>query len=109
MNTLMQVARDRGYFTELAVTASVSEALNISIGGADQLLQSGKMSWGQCMVIGSLFEMTPKEFCDVFMSGYFVEVADGVFRAKVDDIDNLLDAPYKAKPMIAEGDDEVGV
>ena len=110
MAKLMQVAGDRGYFTELAVTAAVSEALNISIGGADKLLQSGKMSWGQCMVIGAVFEMTPKEFCDVFMSGYFVEVADGVFRAQVDDIDNLLDAPYRAKPMITEeGNDEVGI
>lgn len=109
MEKLMQVTRDRGYFTELAVTASVAEALNISIGGADKLLQSGRMSWGQCMAIGAIFEMTPKEFCDVFMSGYFVEVADGVYRAKADDVESLLDAPYKALPRANKGDDEVGV
>lgn len=110
IETLMSVARDRGFFTEMAVTATIAENLKTTIHGASALLKSGKLSWGQCMVIGAVFEMTPKEFCDVFMSGYFVEVADGVFRAKVDDIDNLLDAPYKAKPMITEeGDDEVGV
>lgn len=101
---LMMVARDRGYFTETAVIAAVSDALNITITGANRLMQSGKLSWGQCMVIGALFEMTPKEFCDIFMSGYFVEVADGVFRAHVEDTDNLLDAPYRATPRIEEGD-----
>ena len=104
IDRLMAVARDRGYFTEVAVTAAIAEALNITVGGADRMLQSGKLSWGQCMVIGALFEMTPKEFCDIFMSGYFREVADGVFKAQVDDIENLLDAPYRAKPRSAEED-----
>ncbi len=99
---LMEIAKDRGYFTDYAVMAAVAEALNITLRGADGLIKSGKMSWGQCMVIGSVFEMTPKEFCDVFMSGYFVEVADGVFKAHVEDTETLLDAPYRAKP---KGDD----
>ena len=102
MDKLMQVAGDRGYFTQLAVTAAIAETLKISVSGADKMLQSGKMSWGQCMIIGSIFEMTPKEFCDIFMSGYFKEVADGVFRAQVDDIETLLDAPYKATPKASE-------
>lgn len=102
---LMEIAKDRGYFTDYAVMAAVAEALNITLSGADKLLQSGKMSWGQCMVIGSIFEMTPKEYCDVFMSGYFKEVADGVFKAHVEDTEALLDVPYRAKPKIEEGDD----
>lgn len=101
---LMSVARDRGYFTEIAVTAAIAEALNITISGAKRMIQSGRLSWGQCMVIGALFEMTPKEFCDIFMSGYFREVADGVFKAQVDDVEALLDTPYRAKPK----DDEEG-
>lgn len=107
MEKLMQVAGDRGYFTELAVTAAIAEKLNISVGGADRLLQSGKMSWGQCMVIGAVFEMTPKEFCDVFMSGYFVEVADGVYRAQVEDTENLLDAPYRAQARKEDVEDGI--
>lgn len=102
---LMEIAKDRGYFTDYAVMAAVAEALNITLSGADKLLQSGKMSWGQCMVIGAIFEMTPKEYCDVFMSGYFKEVADGVFKAHVEDTEALLDVPYRAKPKIEEGDD----
>lgn len=102
---LLEIAKDRGYFTDYAVMAAVSEALNITLRGADGLIKSGKMSWGQCMVIGSIFEMTPKEYCDVFMSGYFVEVADGVFKAHVDDIESLLDAPYRAKPKTEKEDE----
>lgn len=110
VETLMSVARDRGFYTEVAVVAAIAEALNMTVYGTKQLVESGKLTWSQCIIIGAIFEMTPKEFCDCFLSGYFKEVADGVFRAKVDDIDNLLDAPYKAKPMMTEeGDDEVGV
>ena len=92
---LMQVAKDRGFFTELSITAQIAETLNITIGGASKLLETGKLSWGQCIVIGSLLEMTPKEFCDVFLSGYFREVTDGVFRAHVDDPSTLLDVPFR--------------
>ena len=101
---LMAIARDRGYFTEVAVSAAIADALNITISGADKLLKSGRLTWSQCIIIGAIFEMTPKEYCDVFMSGYFVEVADGVFKAHVEDTETLLDAPYRAKPK--EGDDK---
>lgn len=107
VDRLMAIAKDRGYFTDVAVTATIAEALNITVGGADRLLQSGKMSWGQCMVIGAVFEMTPKEFCDVFMSGYFVEVADGVYRAQVEDTENLLDAPYRAQARKDKAEDGI--
>lgn len=94
---LMSVARDRGYFTDIGIASIIAEALNITISSANSLIRTGKLSWGQCMIIGAVFEMTPKEFCDIFMSGYFKEVADGVYRAQVDDYETLLDAPYKAK------------
>lgn len=103
VDKLMTVARDRGFYTEVALVASLAETLNISIGGASKLIETGKLTWSQCIIIGAVLEMTPKEFCDVFLSGYFKEVADGVFKAQIsDDIDNLLDEPYRARPMIKE-------
>lgn len=102
---LMMIARDRGFFTEVAVVATIAETLNITIVGASNLLKCGKLSWGQCIVIGSLFEMTPKEFCDVFLSGYFREVADGVYKAHVEDTEALLDRPYQ--PKRKEGAEDV--
>lgn len=104
---LMSIARDRGFFTEVAVVAAVAEALNMTVSGTKKMIESGKLTWSQCIIIGAIFEMTPKEFCDTFLAGYFKEVADGVFRAQVDDIDNLLDIPYMPKPNITEeGDTE---
>ena len=103
---LMQVARDRGYFTGIALITVIAEALNISVGGAKMLLSSGKLSWSQCIIIGAVLEVTPKEFCDIFLSGYFKEVADGVFKAQVDDIEALLDAPYRAKPRREEAQED---
>lgn len=104
---LMTIARDRGFFTEVAVVAAIAEALNMTVSGTKKIVESGKLTWSQCIIIGAIFEMTPKEFCDTFLAGYFKEVADGVFRAQVDDIDNLLDIPYLARAnMTEEGETE---
>lgn len=91
------IAKDRGFFTDIALTAAVADALNVSLHGATTMLDNGKFTWGQILILGSLFEMTPKEFCDVFLSGYFTEVADGVYHAHVENINEFLDEPYKAR------------
>lgn len=98
VDKLRQIAKDRGYFTDVAMVGQIAESLNLTIKGANALITNGKLSWGQCIVIGALFEMTPKEFCDVFLSGYFREVADGVYRAYVEDTEALLDKPYQPRP-----------
>lgn len=100
IDTLRQIAQDRGYFNDLSMSAVISEALNITVSGAKSMLESGRLTWSQCIIIGAVFEMTPKEFCDTFLHGYFHEVTDGVFKARVDDVESLLDAPYRAKPLI---------
>lgn len=97
---LMSIARDRGYYTDIAVKTAVADAFDISSLASARLLNSGKLTWNQCMIIGALFEMSPKEFCDVFMTGYFQEVADGVFKAHLDDPDALL-----KEQTVIEGDD----
>lgn len=102
IDTLRQIARDRGYFNDVSMSAVISEALNITISGAKSMLESGRLTWSQCIIIGAVLEMTPKEFCDTFLHGYFREVADGVYKAHVDDTEALLDAPYRAKPLIRE-------
>lgn len=94
---IRQIAKDRGYYTDIALTAAVADALNVSLHGATTMLDNGKFTWGQILILGSLFEMTPKEFCDVFLSGYFTEVADGVYHAHVENINEFLDEPYKAR------------
>lgn len=83
---LMLVAADRGYFSEQAVAYAIEECLEMPKYAIQKLLKEGKFTWGQVLVIGALFEMTPKEFCDTFMLGYFVEHG-GKWQASFDNID----------------------
>lgn len=90
-----KIAESRGYRTMASVHSAVAKELNITISGATRLLESGKMSWGQIVVLAAFFEMTPLEFCDVFLSGVFQEVVDGKWIATCDNKEALLDEPIK--------------
>lgn len=79
------IANDRGYQTEELVTTVVSRELNMSRTRARILLDNGRFTWGQILVLGGLFEMTPKEFCDTFLAGYFVDT-HGDYRANYENI-----------------------
>lgn len=95
--TLLKIASDRGYRTEQAVVYVLSSELGCAMATAKRILETGRMTWGQVMVIGALFEMTPREFCDTFMQGYFKETAAGTFVAALDDPVPLLQKPITTK------------
>ena len=80
------VARDRGYRTEEAVVNVVAEELATNYTKAVMMVEGGRFTWGQVLVLGAKFEMTPKEFCDIFMAGYFVDQF-GEYRASDANID----------------------
>lgn len=82
----MLVAKDRGYYTDHAITSLISRTCKLSIRQVDVLLESGRWSLGQALIIGAEFQMTPKEFAEVFMHGYFKEVSDGHFEASKDNL-----------------------
>ena len=86
-NTLRKIANGRGYMTDAIIIASVAQALGITYAATYKMLKTGKLTWGQILVIGSLFELTPAEFCDVFLHGYFHEFVDGKWTAHIDDED----------------------
>lgn len=111
------IAEDRGYFTEEAVMSAMAKELNLDMTRARLILNSGRLTWGQVLTLGAFFEMTPKEFCDTFLAGYFID-SFGEFRASPDNIrkDLLLrrvvrgtkpkleDAPYEEIFVGSEGD-----
>ena len=82
----MLVARDRGYMTEESVIYAVGQEINLDRTRTVSLLKLGKFTWGQVLCIGALLEMTPKEFCDIFLCGYFVEMF-GEYRASYENVD----------------------
>lgn len=107
---LKHLARDRGYFTDAALVAAVGEALDISMLATSRLLNSGKFSWGQCVAIAGFFEMTPKEFCDIFLHGVFKETGDGVYKAQIGDVRAFLKQEAEEKKVTeeveADGEDQ---
>lgn len=92
------IASDRGYRTQTALAFAVSQELEVSMDTAKRIIASGRMTWGQALVLGALFDMTPKEFADCFMAGYFKEVREGEYRAVLEDKTALLQPPamYRA-------------
>lgn len=108
---LMKIAYDRGYQTKLITYAVIAQEFRCSVSVAKAYIMSGKMSWGQCILLASLFEMTPVEFCDTFLNGVFQEVVDGKWVAVVEDKEALLAlSPYRQNMPSSEAvdDDEEG-
>ncbi|MBQ1296633.1 MAG: hypothetical protein IIY21_21495 [Clostridiales bacterium] len=100
------IARDRGYQTDEMVLSAVAEELRMSRINARLAIQNGRFTWGQVLCLGALMQMTPKEFCDVFLSGYFVE-RYGEFRAEYDNLDKaqLLKRAAKSESVPQEQED----
>ena len=97
------VARDRGYQTDEAIAGAVSKQLGISFRKAQLMIDSGRFTWGQIMLTGALFEMTPKEFCDIFMAGYFIEEF-GEYRASDINIDRNALVKQRILPELPKGE-----
>ena len=97
------IATDRGYQTEEVVISLVGKALNLDRNRARIVLASGRFTWGQVLVLGAEMQMTPKEFADTFMSGYFTEQW-GEFRADYENINRLqlLKRAEKSAPQLEE-------
>ena len=53
------------------------------------------------MCIGAMLEMTPKEFCDVFLPGYFKD-EHGEFRATHDNLDKRTLLRTAIRPELIE-------
>lgn len=96
----MLIANDRGFQTEEAVYSAIGEALHFERTRSRHILDTGRFTWGQVLVLGAYFEMTPKEFCDTFLSGYFVEQY-GEYRADYEhiEVEELLKRAIKSDPL----------
>lgn len=106
----LQIARDRGYQTEIALVHDVDKELNLGRAKAQMILNNGRFTWGQVLCLGAMLQMTPREFCDTFLAGYFIEHNDDEYRADYKNVkrEELLKTPIRPKdPM--EGMVEVQV
>lgn len=100
------IASDRGYQTENALVADIAKELNLDRSAVRLLMEKGRFTWGQVIVLGAMFEMTPKEFCDTFLAGYFVN-RNGIYRASCENMDEveLLKSAIRPATVIEVGAD----
>lgn len=96
------IAADRGYQTEESLIQDVGKELNLDKARAERLINCGRFTWGQVLCLGAMLQTTPKEFCDTFLNGYFVD-RYGEFRADYDNISRaeLLRPPIRPMPIVS--------
>lgn len=86
----MKVAADRGYLTERAVYWEIGKRFGCKAKQVEYMFAEGRFTWERLLVLGAMFEMEPREFCDVFLYDYFRENEQGHFTAAVDNEALLL-------------------
>lgn len=97
---LMEVAKERGYVSDNAVCFALSPVLGVSKRVVHGKLRKGSLTKEECEVIGSFFEMTMKEYYDVFMSGLFQEDSDGHYVCHIENpYVHLHSEPSKSSPQ----------
>lgn len=104
----MLIAEDNGYQTEESAIYAVAEELNLTRARAESLMSRGRFTWGQVLCLGAMMSMTPKEFCDTFLAGYFVDQY-GEYRADYENLckEELLRRAIKTPKNIFEDMEEV--
>lgn len=98
----IHIAEDRGYQTEEMLIYDVGQELNLDRARAVAILQNGRFTWGQVLCLGAMMQMTPKEFCDTFLAGYFIDHGDDEYRADYENVkrEELLRRAVKpSQPM----------
>lgn len=97
------IAKDRGYQTKEYLIYKVGQELKLDRRKTGILLNTGRFTWGQILCLGAMFEMTPKEFCDTFLAGYFRNTY-GEYRADYEGLcrDELLKRAVRPTPPMEE-------
>lgn len=83
--TLELVAADRGYSRQ-ALVKKLSLYLNRSATVINAKIGSGNWTLDDIMIVGTLLEMTPKEFYETFLNGLFQENNIGIFKCSYEGV-----------------------
>lgn len=90
---LIEVTKHRGYYNAKSVAIAISQNTGLSVATITNKIYSGHFSREEMIVIAAYFEMTPKEFCDVFLNGLFNENSLGHYIAHIDSAYAVLHPP----------------
>lgn len=87
---LTEVTKHRGYYTAKAVAQILSQNTGLSVSTWVSKISTGHFSREEMVYVAAYFEMTPKEFCDVFLHGLFNEDSLGHFVAHIKSKEEIL-------------------
>lgn len=95
---LLEVANSRGYYNIRAVCDGLAPLFETTSKRMQNKLERGKLSKEECEVIGSFFEMTMKEYYDVFMNGLFQVNRMGRYICHIDHLKEHMHPPEPEEP-----------
>lgn len=81
-DSLLSICKDRGFYRTRDVYDSLGKVIGIEPASMRAKVREGKFTLEQTTWIAGALEMTPKEYCDTFLNGLFVETASGTYRCK---------------------------
>lgn len=81
-----KVCANRGYVTDIMIRFMISNETGCDMLQARFMHENGCFTWLQIMLIGACLQLTPTEFAECFMSGYFKEIGNGLYQATYDKI-----------------------
>ena len=90
---LEKVALTRGYYNLRAIADGLVPVFELSSKKIQNKLNSGRLTKEECEVIGAFFEMTMKEFYDVFMNGLFQPTVTGHYVCHLDNMKEHMKPP----------------
>ena len=104
-DTFLTACKDRGYISLVAVANAMSEQLDMTMYQARHIIITGRWRWEYILVMSSYFEFTMREFCDIFLRGFFKETRKGHYVCHCDAPKMLIQEAKK--PMSKTKDEKI--
>lgn len=92
-SVLEKVALSRGYYNMRAISDGLAPVFETTSKRMQNKLERGQLTKEECEVIGAFFEMTMKEFYDVFMNGLFQPTVTGHYVCHIDHMKEHMKPP----------------
>lgn len=98
-SVLEKVALSRGYYNMRAIADGLAPVFETTSKRMQNKLERGQLTKEECEVIGAYFEMTMKEYYEVFMDGLFQPDIMGHYRCYIENMKEHMEPPeYEEKP-----------
>ena len=92
-SVLEKVALSRGYYNMRAISDGLAPVFETTSKRMQGKLERGQLTKEECEVIGAYFEMTMKEYYEVFMDGLFQPDVMGHYRCHIENMKEHMNPP----------------